>query len=133
MKWLRWLPKRWWFWLVAVGLAAIVLAGVVAVVTVKDSTEAAFRKVKVGMATQEVDDLLRDLKKTRPSARRAATSVAVYCPREWRLLTGKQLLVSFTDDKTVLYAEVQEFGPDQRTLWDRIRHEYYYQKRRLGW
>jgi hypothetical protein len=52
------LLKRWWFWLGAVGLAAIVLASVVAVSTAGDSTEAAFRKVKLGMTRAEVDQLV---------------------------------------------------------------------------
>src|SRR5437899_1574492 len=58
---MRKLLKRWWFWIGAVGVVAVLVAGVL-IADMKDSTEAKFGKVKAGMTKKEVDALLEETK-----------------------------------------------------------------------
>ena len=136
------LLKRGWFWLGAVGLAAIILGGVVAVTsTTRDSTEA-FRKVKEGMTKDEVDQLLGDKDFMRTEFfgrfnRNRARSLVTYVEvgRYWRGST-ETLAVELENGPTskVKHVLILKLGsPYTRTLWQRLQDEYRYQKRSLGW
>ena len=146
---IRRLVRRWWFWLGAAGLAAVVLAGVIATSTPSDSTADAFRKVMVGMTKDEVDQLVGefngpDNSVNRLGARWTDESGDEHWSVRYRAPTGRCwadptecLFVDFdcgpmnrTKAKQVLILNNPQ---DARTLWERIRDEYRYQKRRLGW
>jgi hypothetical protein len=134
---MRSLVKRWWFWLGAVGLAVIVLAGVVAVFTAGDSAGAAFRKVKVGMTIGELHRLIGDGDEDLEF--RGGSLQFLYKEKELRFWRSphERLDVTFDVDGSepnkVASVSIVQGGPDKRTLWQRIQDEYRYQKYRLGW
>jgi hypothetical protein len=129
---MRPLLKRWWFWSGAVGLAAIVVVGVVAVLTTGDSTQADFSKIRLGMTKEEVDKLIE----VKPDiAHEDRYGIDRFYEKQPRLLSGYEvLLLGFVKaSDTKVYACEHSKPEDTRTLWRRIQDEYRYQKHWLGW
>ncbi|HEV3079863.1 MAG TPA: hypothetical protein VGY66_08795 [Gemmataceae bacterium] len=54
---MRWLLKRWWFWLSGAGLVAIMGTGYL-VIPVGESSKAKYDKIHMGMQARDVEDLL---------------------------------------------------------------------------
>jgi hypothetical protein len=149
--------RRWWLLAAASGFAALVLAGVVATSTTSNSTQEAFRKIKVGMTRDEVYQLLGDKDFWRAGFSThiiARTSPLPPVPPPLPLSTSfgpiprplplverwrgpnECLHVQFGWMDQQLKVEVvcvTDFGPDKRTFWAKIQDEYRYQKSRLGW
>jgi hypothetical protein len=130
---MRALLKRWWFWSAAVGLAAVVLAGIVVLSPGKDSTEA-IRKVRVGMTKAEVDELFPD--KRFVAASPDGTIDGYGTPARFGIAPGRLVTVEFGQgegtERKVKHIMLLNDPPDSRTLWERIETEYYYHKVRLG-
>jgi hypothetical protein len=130
---MRSLLKRWWFWVGAVGLAVIVLAGVVATCIAITATQGDFSKIQVGMTKEEVDKLIGD-KQIRTNDFGNMGVISFY-KKGPRLLNGPEMLaLGFAkgSEIKVVTCHHNKFT-DERTLWQRAQDEYRYQRRRLGW
>jgi hypothetical protein len=95
----------------------------------------AWRKIKVGMTVVEVERILGPTGGTRGGY----YPLTLEYDSEDRLSSSRyeRLEVSFAYDPNsgttkVAHIEILDFGPDRRTLWERLHDEYRYQKSKLG-
>ena len=144
--------------LATLGLAVAVLAlgGFVAL-----STESASHKVRVGMTEAEVQKILGGNFACGGSNGSFFSSWTtayypkrrLWCPNNDRIgicfrpdtstfpsmhfqpdcLDDPRFWQWLADNSRVWSVHIEDYGPDQRSVWQRIQDEYEYQKRNLGW
>ena len=129
---MRSLLKRCWFWLGAVGLAAIVVVVSIAATSNTNSLEETFLKINVGMRKAEVDDLIGGERYLSATQRDGRITSYARAYRSWGDPGERYIYVFFGGpEQKVDYVIVSPSWP-LRTLWQRIQDEYRYQKSRLG-
>jgi hypothetical protein len=117
-------------WFGIVGLGIIIVVAVTFWAT--STSENAFSKVKPGMTRREVDTLVGG----HPALGYGKMGWEEYMydgqPRLWH--QSKTLVVSLSGSPyQVTRVQIQEPGPDNRSLLERVQDEYRYQKSKLGW
>jgi len=121
---------------ISLGMLGLAVTGVAlatfAVFSKASSDEATFRKVRVGMTSEEVSEMIPDID---PSFHCSPTHWMYTYEAEPRLWEATHsLTVEFTGPSNVATkVTIDCLGPDQRTTWQRIQDEYAYQKHIRGW
>ena len=126
--------NRRWVWLGMIGLASLTLI-YVAKHPKKPDMDSTFRKVKVGMTADEVNELVGEFRLWSDSDFSGSLTVYGAEDRLWKN-SNKHLTVEFSspskDPVTVVSVEIRDYGPDSQTLWSRLRNEYRYWKEEFG-
>jgi hypothetical protein len=132
------------------GIVSLAIVSAFSILLTTDSdTEAALEKIKVGMSSMEVDEILSDWSPVitvGPNHRsdvlsernifRASDTVHEHTVYERSRLWPKYraIVVEYAGDPVTVHSVTRiPISADSRTLWKRLKAEYHYQRRRLDW